>query len=233
MRRVFRGNATGNNNNRAKGNKVSVNGSSKLTGNKFVPSDDPPVLSGQPWNTIVIDTSLSIPTGNWSYFKISDLYKCLQNQCGFNSGSGIFFECRLLSVSLWAAEKSQSVSTMTYTRLCVMVMDVVHDNSTELIRLESNAMRNKFAKAGYHYPITISSVPLKIDTNISTILVSAQASTQCEGILHLKVLWRGGAAGFKAGLFVERWVPFPRVRVSEADEAEDFSDLVDDVESNN
>lgn len=231
MRRVFRS-KSGNSNSNSNRSSVSRNNSSnKLTGNKFIPSDDPPVLAGQPWNNIVIDTSFNIPSGNWSYFKISDLYKCLLNQCGFNGGSNIVFECRFLSVSLWAAETAQNASTMTYARLCVMVMDLIHDNSVELIRLESNAVRNKFAKVGYHYPLTVSSAPIKVGAKLETILIASQTNTECSGIMHMKVLWRGANAGFKAGIFVERWIRFdPPQPVQEEETIDKLSELsIEDV----
>lgn len=233
MRRVFRANYAnnGNNNNNSNRSRASTrsNGNNKLAGSKFVPSDDPPVLSGQPWNVIVVDTSIDIVSGAWSYFTYSDLYKCLLNQCGFYGSTKVSFECRFQSFSLWAAEEN-SEKGFVYTRLCVMINDLLKDNSVELTRLESNAMRNKFAKAGYHYPLTISAVPFKITEAATTVIASIQTSSKCNGILHLKVLWRGAIAGFKAGIYVERWFKFRPPSIGSDLERFEDPDLDDEIE---
>lgn len=215
-------------------NKTSNGGVVSLSGSKFIPSDDPPVLTGQPWNSIIIDTNFSVPVGNWTYFKFDDLYKCLINQCGFNNANNIQFEVRFLNLAIWAAEQSQNTN-MTYARLCVMPMDVFNNNQIELTRLESNCVRNKFAKVGYNYPLNISSLPLVVNSETKTVIVSCQTSVQCMAILHLKILWRGAKSGFKVGLLVDRFIPFVpwHDRSSEHEQDDEEPEMIGDTSSNN
>lgn len=202
MQRVFkrttprRPRGVGNNNN-------SLSNVHKLSGTKFIPSDDPPVISGQPWNSIIIDTSFSIGTGSFSFFKLKDLHACLLNQAGFNGSKSVEFEVRFQSVSLWSVE----TGSVQYSRLCVMVMDLFNDNAVELVRLDSNSMKNKYAKIGYHYPLSHSSAPIKVmSTAGDATIISAQSSVAATGVLHIKILWRGLNAGFK--ISSEKWVRF-------------------------
>lgn len=207
-------------------------GTNNLAGAKFVPSDDPPVLIGQPWSNIVIDTGITFGTGTWSYYTGQELYKALLNQAGFNGSDKVSFEVRLLSISLWASEIQETASAMSYARICVMPMDVIHSGNIELTRLESNAMRNKFAKVGYHYPLSVSSVPILIASNSAQYILSHQSSTKAHGILHLKILWRGSNAGFKVDMFVSRYVGFrpPNPSVTDDDDPvveDNSSDVLD------
>lgn len=173
-----------------------------LSGTKFSPSDEPPVLSGQPWNSITIDTDLTISAGAWSYFTVDSLYTALLNQAGFN-GSTVQFEARLTSVALWANVETEK---NTCARICVMPFDP--DNTVELTRLESNMMRNKYAKVGYVFPLTISSHPITLKASDSRVIVAAQASVSCKGIIHFKLLWRGAKTGFKSSSLKIKYVPF-------------------------
>lgn len=174
----------------------------RLSGSKFIPSDDPPVISGQPWNSIVIDTSFIIGTGSFSYFKFKDLHACLLNQAGFNGAKSVDFEVRFQSVSLWSVETGD----VQHSRLCVMIMDLFNDNSVELVRLDSNSMRNKYSKVGYNYPLSHSSAPIKVMSISDAVIISAQSSVAATGVIHLRVLWRGLNAGFK--ISSEKWVKF-------------------------
>lgn len=228
MQRVFK--KPNNSGRRPKMSNFQNNSRPRLSGAKFVPSDDPPVIAGQPWNSIIVDTSFALGTGSFAYFKLKELHACLLNQCGFNNAKSVEFEVRLQSVSLWSVE----TGNVQYSRLCVMIMDMFNDNSVELIRLDSNSMKNKYSKIGYYYPLSHSSAPIKVLPTSDAILISAQSSVAATGILHLKVLCRGLNAGFKIN--AEKWIRItvPSASLDDSDDNDDNDefDKIDGIGNN-
>lgn len=226
-----RGNKTSNNNQNLRRNVRSSPSVHMLNGGKFIPSDDPPVITACPWNTVTIDTTVSLGK-TLGYFKQSDMLAVCINQLGFLD-SNVHFEYRLLSCSLWAYSSTKS----DYFRISVFPMSMVGSRGIELTRLESNAVKNKFAKVGYHYPLNHTSLVCSTKSSDTELLAFVSSEEACSGFLHFKINWRGAKQGFATSVVNQhlKWVPlrFPGTRLSdnesETSEDVDFTKLVKEM----
>lgn len=237
-----------NNNNKRKMSKAAFNASSvtrrpmrnvtsakTLNGGKFIPSDDPPVITGCPWNSVIIDTTITLGK-TMGYFKQSDLKQAAISQLGFNDATKIDIEYRLISCSLWVYNYT---AKSEFFRISVYPMSLVGDRGIELTRLESNAVKNKFAKVGYYYPLNHSSLVRTTSSSIDNELIAFIASeNECSAFLHYKILWRGAKQGFAATILLQQlvWMPITlkpsrKIReddtVSETYENVELSELID------
>lgn len=183
------------------------NGFKNFLGNKFIPSDDPPVINGSPWNHVTLDTTVTFGK-TLSYFKQSELKDALINQLGFRESTKVNFEYRLISCSLWAYNSGNS-STTDYFRISVYPLSLIGPKGVELTRLESNGVKNKFAKVGYAYPITHTAQPFSTTSNDTELLAFISSEDTCSGFLHYKVMWRGANQGFATVVKHQftMWVP--------------------------
>jgi len=201
-----------------------------LSGGKFIPSDEPPVINGQPWNTIIVDTDLDVTTGTWVNFPSNVLFSGLQNQAGFSANKTVQFEVRYISISVW-------FSSDTASRFSMLPLNPIELNGVELARIESNTVKNKYAKVGYHYPLAVSSRPLSLDNKADVYLFSVQASAAGTALIHFKLLWRGSVAGFKTRSAVRaRYVAYenPNKRVLPiGDKEEDDADFCESSDLEN
>lgn len=219
-----KGNKSGSTPNRSSGN---------IMGMKIIPSDEPPVLTGQPWNSIIIDTDMEITANSFTSYTTDKLWESLTNQAGFH-GQNLTFEVRIDSIQVWAYEKHFDTSNVAYERFCFCPLNFLSGTGIEMTRIESNSVRNKFAKAGYKYPVTISTVPFTLSSDIKVALFSMSASVASKAIIHIRLLWRGANAGFKINVTTNqyRYVPFAKSKhkVSESDCGETDILSADDFE---
>lgn len=204
-----------------------------ITGGKFIPSDDPPVIVGSPWNNAVIIADLTFKVNTYKYFKQSDLVKIMRTQLGF-SGDNVKanFEYKVKSLAVWAYPYTSGVTNEEF-RISVLPMSIMSTNNVELDRLDSNSVRNKFAKVGYFYPVSHTTVPLSTSGTDVT-LVSYVSSKDVAGFLHFKLLWRGADQGFSYTEFVPRtrFVSSPHTSLLNEDKTdEDILETKSNVDS--
>lgn len=197
-----------------------------LNGGKFIPSDDPPVITACPWNTVTIDTTVTFGK-TLGYFKQSDLKNACIAQLGFTDVVGVNFEYRLVSCSLWAYNNTPKTE---FFRISAYPMSLIGDKGVELTRLESNAVKNKFAKIGYHYPMTHTSLVKSTNSNDTELMAFVASEENCSGFLHFKIYWRGSRQGFASTVMRQHlvWVPVKlKPRVKEDDVSEETYDNVE------
>lgn len=201
-----------------------------LNGGKFIPSDDPPVITGCPWNAVIIDTTITFGK-TMGYFKQSDLKKAATAQLGFNDTTKFDIEYRLISCSLWVYNYT---AKSEFFRISVYPMSLVTgERGIELTRLESNAVKNKFAKIGYHYPLNHSSLVRTTSSTIDSELIAYVASEDgCSAFLHYKILWRGAKQGFAATILLQQlvWMPITLKPPREVREDDTVSETYENVE---
>lgn len=208
-----------NNNNRSKRPNNSMNKrlNLELHGGKFIPSDDPPVTVSAPWNSAVIYAEVAFTAGTFSFFTTEDFIKYARTQLGFDIKPtdkikeiiAVDLEYRFQSISLWAYPNSDKASEQF--RISVYPMNLFNDSAatTELTRLESNSMRNKFAKVGYTYPLSHSTAVIS-STGKKLKVVGYIANKKLLGIMHIKILWRGAIQGFSySELFMRHVCAYP------------------------
>lgn len=176
-----------------------------VNGHSFIPSDDPPVINASPWCNIILTTDFKVAANAYTYFKVVDLSRILSNQAGFKDLDNKFgFEFRVQSLAVWATGQ---VSTDDYVRFALFPMNLMGSNTVELLRLDSNSVKNKFARVGYSYPSAHQSAVFSTNGDNMTLFscISSKATTV---FLHYKVLWRGASQGFKVTFPITRYLAF-------------------------
>lgn len=161
----------------------SANMSSVISGFKYTPSEMPPVITSQPWNSVVVMFQVTSSTELQS-LTLLDLKKKMRIQLGFNKvlEANIEFDVRLESISMWAVADK--------THLVMFPADYTRTDNIELSRVESHAQRNMYARVGFRFPAHISATPMSTRSTTKTVLgyVSSVSST-CE--IHVKLMWKG------------------------------------------
>lgn len=212
-----------------------------IAGGVFQPSDEPPVITGSPWNSVTLETMIDVSSKSTDV-TVETVLTVMQNQLGF-AGKSVAFEFRPIAISTWfyPIDDSAMKNTNNMNMRCAMFpMNLsVGQNTVELTRVDSHTMRNKFGKCGYKYPITQSSVPISTTDAKKSIIVKLFCSIPGSVFLHFKILWRGASQGFQVfeynNSLLNYYVPLRQVRTSENDDT-DFdvvsnrSDIVDDEE---
>lgn len=154
-----------------------------LNGQVITPSDYPPTFAAQPWNNMTLIIRKTV-TGTYDISQ-SELLYFLKGQAGFNGCKEILhFDYRVRAIRAWAMSDGSS--------LTMYAMDFSHDtsaNAIELCRVDSNAMRNMYARTGYKWPAHLQNTTLSTGSSKSKIAVFATDATKLE--IHLDMHWRG------------------------------------------
>lgn len=197
-----------------------------LSGSSYTPSDDPPVINANPWSMITLTTDLKLVSNDYTYFKVSDLRNVLCAQTGFTGlDNKLGFEYRVQSLALWVIGQNQADS---YIRMALFPMNLISSNEVELIRLDSNSVKNKFARVGYNYPLSHTTAVYSTNITPETVLFSTIATKASIAFLHYKILWRGANQGFKVTFPVTRYLK-PKLPTSATTEQvpDDVSECLD------
>lgn len=172
--------------------RAGANVSNIVMGSIFKPSESPPVITLSPFHRTIV--RLRNSGAGWTV-KLSELATAVASQAGlegatFKANEGL--EIKLHSLSIWAVAGYPN-------DLIVVVRDPTVDQkvstATELVRIDSMAMQNQFARAGYRYPSHIASRVLH------SILEKDRELFTCQANLggfeaHVTVSWRGSCLKF-------------------------------------
>lgn len=155
-----------------------------IVGESYIPSEVPPVVTGQPWNpaTLMFKMSLS-PSGNADY-KFLKLKEVIMNQLGFANTppANINFDVRIQSVAIWIDNGS-----VVFTPA-----DFLSYSLAELARIDSYPMKNMYARVGYRYPLHLQSTTLTTkNTNVNPILWGIAVSVATSAQFAVNILWKG------------------------------------------
>lgn len=155
-----------------------------LSGQVLVPSELPPSFPAQPWNnmTVIIRKQVSAKVYNLTP---AELLYFLKSQAGFNGCTEVHFDFRIKQIRAWATSNDA-------TYLVIYAVDFSHDttsNAVELARIDSNAMRNMYARVGYRWPSHLQNTTLSTASSKSKIAQLVTDSTTLE--IHLDINWRG------------------------------------------
>lgn len=160
-----------------------------FSGKRTVPSEMPPVMTMEPWNTATLvhrSDVKSVVT-----VTVDTLRTIARNQLGFGNtddtveNARIGFEFRIQSFSVWGVEGKT---------LTVYPIDLIRATATgtqvELGRFDSVAMKNMYPRVGYVYPGAIRATPFSTsrDKTIKILVIKGDTGTI---ELHFHVLWRG------------------------------------------
>lgn len=152
-----------------------------VNGQIVVPSEYPPTFASQPWNNI---TLIMRKTVSSTYtISQSEILYFLKGQAGFNDVT-VNFDYRVKSIKAWAITEGSALS--------MFPMDFAHDtagNKIELCRIDSNAMKNMYARVGYRWPSHLQNLTLSTASTKASLVVINTNATELE--IHFEILWRG------------------------------------------
>lgn len=157
----------------------------ELNGHKLLPPETPPVFVGQPWNSITVILRITAD-GSDQKITVEDLRVALRAQTGFNNVPDtvtttqlLHFDFRVKNILAWATDGHS---------MCMMPMDIIAD-TTELVRIDSNAQRNMYARAGYKLPLAQSSMTISTARSPKKVICILLGANSYE--VHLNLLWKG------------------------------------------
>lgn len=155
-----------------------------LSGGSYTPSEMPPVITAQPWNTMHLLVKISVESGDVKNFTFDDIKTHIINQAGFSgvNTASINFDIRVQSVAGWMQEVGH---------ISLYPFDFITGSAAEFSRIDSYAMKNMFARVGFVYPAHIQSSTFTTAktgrTNIFGLAVTVAASVD----ICLHILWKG------------------------------------------
>lgn len=153
-----------------------------VNGQTLVPQEQPPVFVSQPWNNIQLIMRKASVTKSYKVTMPEILY-FLRGQAGFNFDAA-HFDLRIKAIKVWATDNNSSMS--------LFPLDFTHeapDNKIELCRIDSNYMKNMYARAGYRWPSHLCNLTLSTVSSANSIAQIVTNSTRLE--IHLDILWKG------------------------------------------
>lgn len=171
-----------------------------VRGGTFRPSSVPQVYSLTPFNQALI----RLREGTKSPWNISigDVHAVMTKQLGFtgiNFTGESGFEFKLQAISVWNIVDGNSDLTLA-------VRDPSGTSSTELSRVDSMGMKNMYARAGYNYPVSVSSCVYHSIKDAGKQVASIYG-TRPGYEVHLKILWRGAYFSVSSTLGYEDFHP--------------------------
>lgn len=183
----------------------------ELNGHKLLPPETPPVFVGQPWNNITVILRIKAE-GSDHKITVEDLRVALRAQAGFNNVPDntttttlLHFDFRVKSILAWATDGHS---------MCMMPMDIIAD-TTELVRIDSNAQRNMYARAGYKLPLAQSSMTVSTARSSKKIICILLGANSYE--VHMNLLWKGADTALPKSSFT---YPPSKLRVHKIRELE-------------
>lgn len=198
-----------------------------LTGGRFIPTEMPPVIVTQPWNsaTVMFQRNTSSVL-NFTTF--GDLKKQMRVQLGFTTAAveTLDFDVRIESISMWA--NADKVHIVLYPANFIM------SNAVEFSRVESHGQKNMFARVGFRFPAHISATPMSTSysSNVNICGHVSTATSLCE--MHIKILWKGASTALAIPHTTYDYVPICNRLRELADDLEeippshtDFDPLLD------
>lgn len=176
--------------------------SRSVRGGMFRPATTPQVYSLTPFNQVILRLRESAKSP-WNV-TIGDVHAVMTKQLGFTgvnfSGEG-GFEVKLISIAVWNTVDGNSDLTL-------VARDPSGTVSSELARVDSMGMKNMYARAGFNYPVNVSSCVYHTVKDASK-QVAACYGTRPGYELHLKILWRGAYFSVSSTLGYEDFTNLP------------------------
>lgn len=173
-----------------------------IRGGTFRPATTPQVFSLTPFNQVILRLRENAKSP-WN-ITIGDLHATMTKQLGFTdtkfSGeSG--FEIKIISIAVWNVVEANSDLTL-------VARDPSGTTSSELARVDSMGMKNMYARAGYNYPVNVSSCVYHTLKDASKQVASCYA-TRPGYEVHLRIQWRGAYFSVSSTLSYEDFSPNP------------------------
>lgn len=132
---------------------------------------------------------------------------------GINFTGEAGFEIKIISIAVWNIVDANSDLTL-------VARDPTGTQSSELMRIDSMGMRNMYARAGFNYPVTVSSCVYHTVKDASKQVAACYGSRPGYEV-HLKVMWRGAYFSVASTLSYEDFVHHdPRLPDSDDIDAE-------------
>lgn len=166
---------------------------SALHGKEYRPNQDPPCIIQQPWNNLVVTSSLAIPapeqgaTVSVVDITINSLGTALWKQLGGAQNPGVLF--RIVRGAAWLTSGEYfNVTFYDLQRPTLAASDAE-------ITLEDSDARNHYARVGWLWSAADSSVVYKSLNDSSSGKIIAKVESPVEGLVltHFQVLWRVAA----------------------------------------
>lgn len=155
-----------------------------LHGAEYRPQQDPPCITQQPYNNLVITTVLELPEESSAVsVTISTIGEALWKQLGASQDPNLTF--KILRAAVWLTEG-------TYFNVSFSDLQRISDAPPFESTLEDAAAKNHFARVGFRWSAADSSIPYdttsepSADKTVLTIL----SPTKGTCLVHIQVLWR-------------------------------------------
>lgn len=154
-----------------------------ISGTTFIPSEMPPVVNAQPWNNVRLLFKVTTTSSSDKSVTLSDLREHCHNQLGFSkSTSSAHYDLRIKSVLAWMEEVGH---------LSMYPLDFVNGSSAEFARVDSYAMKNMYARVGYHYPAHVQASTLSTKKTGTVNIVTFSTTVAATLNVAIEILWKG------------------------------------------
>lgn len=170
----------------ARGGSQQVSKSMVAGGKKFTPSPDPPSYKNSPWNQLtVLGNDFITAAYQTGTVTLDDLRTAFQNQLGITGSISYMFRIRRVK-----AYHRGPIDMQSY--LGIEPFDVSNGNiRTEIV---DSSGRDQFARVGFEWPLTDSSVCLYTATQGGTKLLSwevrSSVATNSSLLTYWDILWK-------------------------------------------
>lgn len=194
-------------------------------GGKYIPSVQPPVLTTQPWNSLVVMYQATVTASQAAFIDSSSLKNKMLNQLGFSkivtkqATTYVDFDLRIRSISVWALGQDVHIMMQPINILTNYSKIENKNGLVELARIESHSQKNMYARVGYTFPSFISESPFSTVENYNIAALSASRQTDVE--VHVSVLWKGADTALAVRTTRYEYIPLCTRLRSLADDLEE------------
>lgn len=157
---------------------------SALHGAEYRPQQDPPCITQQPYNNLVITTVLELPEESSAVaVTITSIGEALWKQLGASQNPNLTF--KILRAAVWLTEG-------TYFNVSFSDLQRISDAPPFESTLEDAAAKNHFARVGFRWSAADSSVPYDTtsDPSANKTVLTILSPTKGTCLVHIQVLWR-------------------------------------------